>query len=156
MTGKDFEIRDGLRKEDVPAVSAFLRNMTLSAGPALSGNGIDAGYIGEKCDPERVESWSDDIVFTAWNGDQLIGFSRARKDGFVTHIFVEEGFRGRGLGTRLLTILEETLAAAGPRWIFLDAEPEAVPFYEENGWSRREASAVNPATVVPIPMEKEV
>lgn len=154
MDERDFEIRDGLRETDVPAVSAFLRNMTVAAGPALSGNGAD--YVGEKCDPERVEGWSDDIVFTAWNGEQLIGFARARKDGFVTHVFVEEGFRGFGLGTRLLTILEETLAATGTRWIFLDADPGAVPFYERNDWVRRESATVDPDTVLPVPMEKKL
>lgn len=156
MDMEDFEIRSGLREMDVPAVSAFLRNMTVSAGPALSGNGIGGSYIAEKCDPERVRLWSEDIVFSAWNGEQLVGFARARKDGFVTHVFVEEGFRNLGLGTRLLAILEETLAATGVGWIFLDADPEAVSFYERNGWIRRESVAVDPSAVVPVPMEKKL
>jgi putative acetyltransferase len=84
---------------------------------------------------EEVRLWKDDIVLTAWNGDHFAGFGRARKDGWVTHVFVRPEYRRQGLGSRILSGLEERLHAKGRKVVLLGAEPRAVGFFRINGWN---------------------
>lgn len=149
-------IREGLLPGDAERISDLMSSAPLSLDSALPSVGVGERYFREKFDSERVKEWTDDFIFTAWDADVLVGFGRARKDGFITHVFVRDGFRGEGLGTRLLTILEETLGSTGHTWLFLDADPNVVPFYECNGWVRRESDAVDLKAVLPVPMEKRL
>jgi len=156
MTEERFVIRDGLREEDVPTISSFLREFVLSPDAAFDHSEAGKEYFRRKYDPDRVCDWRDDIVMTAWDGAYLAGFGRARKDGFVTHVFVTEKYRRQGLGARLLEILEESLGAEGLKFIFLDSDSESVGFYERNGWVRREPSALDESGVLLVPMEKRM
>lgn len=156
MTEERFEFRDGLRGEEATAIADLLRSVVLTPDLPLAGSEVGERYFREKYDPERVHDWEEDIVMTVWDGDDLAGFGRARKNGFITHVFVAEEYRKQGLGTRLLRILEESLAAEGLHFIFLDADTRSVGFYERHGWNRREpGNPVGDGTLL-ISMEKRM
>jgi len=156
MTEERFVIRDGLREEYVPVIAGLLREAAISLDSAFDESGFGKEYLRRKYDSERVRDWEDDIVMTAWDGGRLAGFGRARKDGFVTHVFVANEYRRRGLGTRLLEILEESLGAEGLSYVFLDADPDAVGFYERHGWNRREPGLPIDERIMLVPMEKRM
>ncbi len=156
MTEDRFEIRDGLREEYVSAIGDLLRGAVLSPDSVFDGSGFGREYLRRKYDSERVRDWEADIVMTAWDGGRLSGFGRARKDGFITHVFVADEYRHRGLGTRLLEILEESLGAEGLSYIFLDADSDAVGFYERHGWNRREPRLPIDENIMLVPMEKRM
>ncbi|NTW14003.1 MAG: GNAT family N-acetyltransferase [Candidatus Moranbacteria bacterium] len=155
MSGK-FNVREGLRAADIPMIAELLREVTLSTDSAFDGNAAGDEYFRTKYDPDRVRDWMEDIVFTAWTDDDLAGFGRARKDGFITHVFVRKEYRNLGLGSRILGILEETLGSAGNGWLFLDADPGTIGFYERNDWTRRESGTIGNHGLLLVPMEKEL
>lgn len=154
MSTDAFEIRVGLWDGCAEKISELLGSLPLSSDAPFSSSVGGAEYFRRKYDPDRVLDWSDDIVVTVWDGEDLAGFGRARKDGFITHVFVARDERGEGLGTRILDILEESLGAEGLRYVFLDADPEAVGFYERNGWIRRESEVTSNSGMLLVPMEK--
>jgi ribosomal protein S18 acetylase RimI-like enzyme len=71
-----------------------------------------------------------------------IGMGRAISDGvsdaYLQDVVVHSTWRGRGIGTRLLTSLIEECRTAGIGWIACIAEPETVAFYTHLGFRRME------------------
>ena len=54
---------------------------------------------------------------------------------YVAHLWVDDGLRGTGLGTRVLLAIEEAARARGCRDVFLDTLAfQAAPFYEKLGY----------------------
>lgn len=156
MTEERFQIHDGLRDEYIDAIGALLSESVLSPDLAFSGSEAGGEYFRQKYAPERVRDWKEDIVITVWDRERLAGFGRARKNGFITHIFVVPEYRQQGLGTRILEILEESLGAEGLHFVFLDADKNAVGFYERKGWNRREPGLPIDERIMFVPMEKRM
>jgi GNAT superfamily N-acetyltransferase len=79
-------------------------------------------------DPARI-----DQVVVATVGGRVAGFRRLVVTGDSAELealFVDPAFMGRGVGELLL---RDALAAAGPRTVGLDADPDAEAFYAKYG-----------------------
>lgn len=78
--------------------------------------------------------------FVALDGDSFVGCSSglAYKNGetysgwfFLTDLFVEKGYRSKGLGTKLLKAVEDEIASKGLKHIWLwTSGDEALKFYK--------------------------
>jgi predicted GNAT family N-acyltransferase len=100
----------------------------------FKGTNRPAAEYGEDRDPHTVHVAAFDagrIVCCAtflpseWNGQpawQLRGMA------------TEAGYRGRGLGGRVLLLGEELCRESGPDRAWCNARVAAVPFYERHGW----------------------
>ncbi|MEI8190947.1 MAG: GNAT family N-acetyltransferase [candidate division NC10 bacterium] len=70
---------------------------------------------------------------------RVIGMGRAisdrASDAYIQDIFVEEAYRGRGIGAEIVRRLARELAADKVRWIGLIAVPGSRSFYEKLGFS---------------------
>jgi GNAT superfamily N-acetyltransferase len=54
---------------------------------------------------------------------------------YVAHVWVDDGLRGTGMGTRVLATIEDAGRARGCRAVFLDTLAfQAKPFYEKLGY----------------------
>lgn len=92
-------------------------------------------------DVERLQRFYDGspIVWTAWEGGQLVGILRGwtdgAYDGYVCDLAVAPGHQNRGIGRELL----ERCCAPLPdvQWI-LRASAVAAHYYEHLGWKRVE------------------
>jgi len=74
----------------------------------------------------------------AWDGERLVGFVRALSDGhlaaYVEDVMVHAGYRGSGVGEKVLArLLEEVGSVAN---VSLFCEPPVAPFYEKGGFRR--------------------
>lgn len=54
-------------------------------------------------------------------------------DGYVQDLVVLPGYRGRGIGTMILSTLLNYCKSAGVTWVGLIAEPGTEAFYTESG-----------------------
>lgn len=79
----------------------------------------------------------NDVSWTAWDGDLLVGLARAIRDGstiiYIQDILVLKAYQGRGIGSRFITtILDEY---EDIRQIILLTEDNQITkkFYEKNG-----------------------
>jgi predicted GNAT family N-acyltransferase len=63
-----------------------------------------------------------------------IGTGRLLPDGHIGRMAVLHSFRGRGVGSALLGELIAIAAARGLREVVLNAQVQALPFYEKHGF----------------------
>ena len=75
----------------------------------------------------------------ARQANTIIGMGRAISDrisdAYIQDITVDPAFRGRGIGSRMVTALVDRLEADGIGWIGLIAEKKTHPFYRPLGFS---------------------
>ena len=75
----------------------------------------------------------------ARQADTIISMGRAISDrisdAYIQDITVDSAFRGRGIGSRMVTTIVDRLEADGIGWIGLIAERKTHPFYRPLGFS---------------------
>jgi predicted GNAT family N-acyltransferase len=99
-----------------------------------------AVFIEEQEIPEKDE-WDDEDagsvhVVARLNRDP-VGTGRLNPAGKIGRIAVMAGYRGRGIGTRILLRLLDEARRLGIREPYLHAQVQAVPFYEKLGFACR-------------------
>jgi predicted GNAT family N-acyltransferase len=98
-------------------------------------------FVVEQCVPEEIEVDECDPVCVhviALNRDgRPIGTARMTEKGHIGRCAVLEQWRGKGIGTRLVTMLIEHAADAGRESVFLNSQVSAIPFYEKLGFISR-------------------
>jgi putative acetyltransferase len=101
--------------------------------PAESYHGIDVGALSH-----------ENVLFAVARSEQghavACGAIVLERDyGEVKRMFTTPGFRGRGIGGRLLTFLESEARARGCRQLMLETgirQPEAIALYARFGYER--------------------
>ena len=72
----------------------------------------------------------------AWDGDSLVGFARAVTDSqfraYIEDVLVLEGYRKKGIGTRMLNLLTASLGRIDVITLF--CQRKLVPYYESLGF----------------------
>jgi len=91
--------------------------------------------------PERLKKALDncETVYTAWDGDKLVGLINAIDDGeltaYVHYLCVTPEYQGKGIGSRLLRYIKEKYKDY--LYIILLAENEPlIEFYTRNGFDK--------------------
>jgi len=77
-----------------------------------------------------------DILFTAWNGDQLVGAARAVMDFsyccYLSDLAVDISYQKEGIGKTLLQLLKERIGEEVA--LILLAAPDAMSYYPHVGF----------------------
>lgn len=75
----------------------------------------------------------------AMAGERVIGMGRAISDGisdaYVQDVTVDSGWRGQGVGSRLVRLILDRLQTDGLNWVGLIAERGSAPFYAKFGFA---------------------
>lgn len=78
------------------------------------------------------------VAFVEATGE-TVGMGRCLSDGasdaYIQDVIVDPAYRGAGIGRRIVDCLLDACRKAGILWIGVVAEPEAVAFYEREGFS---------------------
>lgn len=97
--------------------------------------------------PERLKKALDhcETVYTAWNGDRLIGLINAIDDSeltaYVHYLCVDPEYQGMGIGRELLRLIKEKYRDY--LYIILVAENEPlIKYYRQNGFKWMEGEYV--------------
>lgn len=94
-------------------------------------------FIEEQAVPED-EEWDgrdpDCLHFLAYRNGQAIGTARLLPDGHVGRVAVLREGRGLGIGLRLMQATISAARLAGYREVVLDAQLQAIPFYQKLGF----------------------
>jgi GNAT superfamily N-acetyltransferase len=81
------------------------------------------------------------VALGVWDGDRLIGFTRAMSDGryraYIEDVMIDPEYRGNKIGEGMVAALLEELG--GIEIVSLFCEPQRVAFYERNGFSPSES-----------------
>ncbi len=93
-------------------------------------------------DEARMQRMFDNanVLVTAWEGDRLIGLSRAMSDmGWVCYLadlLVHEDCQGRGVGKELIRRTHEAAGGRDAITLILISAPEAMTFYPSAGFDK--------------------
>ena len=100
------------------------------------------GWWREHYDPSHIPpmlrgSYAVAIAIDVATGE-TIGMGRAISDGasdaYIQDVIVEEPYRGRGIGRRIVDALLERCSADGILWVGVVAEPDSVAFWKRAGF----------------------
>ncbi len=106
-----------------------------------AGDGVRVGPSDSPAELEKKLRRDPDLFLVAQSGDELVGSVIGGFDGrrgHVYHLAVATGFRRQGIGSQLMTELEERLRAKGCLRCYLLVRPGnsgAQRHYEQLGWS---------------------
>ncbi len=107
--------------------------------PQLKDLFLSVGWLSGNSPDRLVKAMSNsETVFSAWDGEKLIGLVNALDDGELTayahYLLVNPLYQGHGIGSKLLTALKEKYA--GYMYLVLTSESEkTVGFYKKLGFS---------------------
>lgn len=77
------------------------------------------------------------VAVGAWDGDRLVGFTRALSDGryraYIEDVMIDPDYRGNKIGERMVAALVDQLGDI--EIVSLFCEPERVAFYGRNGFA---------------------
>lgn len=79
--------------------------------------------------------------WVALDADRIIGFCEHNFAGEISRIYVHKDYLGRGVGSRLLKLAEESLKKRGCTEIRIESTVTAKAFYEKNGYKVVESAA---------------
>jgi putative acetyltransferase len=139
---------------DVQAMLAALDRYLASLYPPEANHILDA---------RALQAPGVDFLVAEFGG-HVIGCGATRRAqgadwGEVKRMFVLPAHRGQRIAERLLTALEQRLAAAGAVWARLETgrdQREALRLYERTGYRRRAAFGGYPDNGLSVFMEKRV
>lgn len=104
--------------------------------------GYDEAFLAA-CRDELTITAADlarDPIVAALLGDGMVGVAQVTSDAtgcFLEKLFVSPGCMGQGIGRRLFLWSIESARGLGARELVIDADPQAVPFYERLGCVRQ-------------------
>ncbi|GIM95182.1 GNAT family N-acetyltransferase [Paractinoplanes toevensis] len=119
-----------------PAVRALLVDVLDELSERYGGSGDDTPIADSDFSPP------DGAFFVADDGEKLVGCAGWRRhgdDAELKRMFTAKSARGRGLGRRMLTTIEDSAREAGCTRLILetgDRQPEAINLYESAGYVR--------------------
>jgi predicted GNAT family N-acyltransferase len=118
----------------------------------------EAVFIREQSVPADME-WDDAdetcVHALACAGSHAIGTGRLLPDGHIGRMAVLKAWRGRGVGSAILEYLIATARERGLRRVALNAQVQAVPFYERFGF-KREGEVFPDAGIPHLHMRREL
>lgn len=116
---------------------------------------------GHSIEEDDLDHEANDLLLGAFAGERLIGFGTLvwleGGTAQVRYMAIDEVWRKHGIGSRILSALEETARSADKSKMILNAREKAIPFYEKHGYKVTGELIVPP--FIPIPhalMEKEL
>ncbi len=107
----------------------------------------------------EVDELDDEAIhIAAYDEDKMVGVARlhfnSKEEAQIRYMAVEEGYRNRGIGSKMLEKLEEIAKEKGARYVMLNARENAVGFYLKNGYELVEKSYLLFGTIQHYKMRK--
>ena len=97
-------------------------------------------FIEEQSVPEELEWDNDDetsIHFLALLGDTPVGTARLTPDGQIGRMAVLKQHRHKGIASTLLKAVLDRASQSGLEKVFLHAQADVVPLYEQFGFIKK-------------------
>jgi predicted GNAT family N-acyltransferase len=117
----------------------FVKSVTWAASRELLSAVRHAVFVEEQKVPPELE-WDDaderafHVLATAADGTP-IGTARLKLDGRIGRMAVVKSWRGRGVGSKMLSALLDVARKQGCKTVRLHAQTQAVGFYARHGFT---------------------
>lgn len=81
-----------------------------------------------------LKSLEKSISYVALINNKIVGFGDINNLGYISRLYTDKDFQGKGIGSALLKKLEEEAMNLGLKEIKLESTTSAKPFYESKGY----------------------
>ncbi|HHU07685.1 MAG TPA: GNAT family N-acetyltransferase [Clostridiaceae bacterium] len=116
---------------------------------------------GHSITEDNLDHEKNDLLLGAFSDNKLIGFGtlvwHTGDIAQVRYMAIDASWRKSGIGSKILSALEEAARVANKSKMILNSREKAIPFYEKHGYKVTGELIVPP--FIPIPhamMEKEL
>jgi len=126
------------KKSDSKEVSDFIIKIFKEFdAKGLSMEAIE--FFSELYKKENIEKkWTKDHVIIIRSNKSIMGVGRAKKDGWITHCYVDKNYMGKGIGSILMKKLELWIRNVMKKdKILLNSSPFALQFYKKLGYTEK-------------------
>lgn len=134
-------------------------SITILCGAHYTLEEIEA-WVGPKQPDDYLQAIKDEIVLVAKEGDAVVGFGQMTKDDSrISALYVDPGHSRGGIGSMLLTRLEEEARGLGSNVVRLEAPLNAVSFCLARGFAAQGEALRTVRSGVSVPclqMEKRL
>lgn len=110
-------------------------------------------FLREKYSIDEIKKWNYDKVITIWEQTKFIGFGRAKDNGWITHLYIDTPYGGKGLGSELLSKLEKYLIENNHKVVYLNSESKALDFYIKRGYESNGPTKIQEG-IKQVPLKK--
>ena len=148
------EVVEGLT--DAIAVHIYLLLLEVEKGASFEDKKEGLEFLKKTYSLDNIKRWADDFVLSLWKNGVFVGFGRAKKDGWITHVYIDKDFQKQGIGTKILGLLERKLKENGNAELFLNSDLKALGFYKRHGWNEKNEKPTNYHGILLLPMVKIV
>ncbi len=80
------------------------------------------------------DNWKENYVVIIEDGNKIIGVGRAKNNGWITHCYVDEKYFHKGLGKKLMQMMEKWIKRNNIKTVFLNSSIFALGFYKRIGY----------------------
>ena len=87
-------------------------------------------FMEKYSEKEISEKWIKDYVIIVEDKNKIIAIGRAKKNGWITHCYVDKDYMNEGIGKVVMYRLENWLKRTRNRKILLNSSPYALGFYK--------------------------
>ncbi|MFX0116672.1 MAG: GNAT family N-acetyltransferase, partial [Candidatus Hodarchaeota archaeon] len=101
------------------------------------------------------EPYHGQKIFVAKENSKIIG-TAAIQNNLIMDVFVDPDYEGKGIGSDLVTHLEELARLQGHTSTRISANPYAIDFYEKLGYAKVEETYLEPYDLWEIIVKKKL
>lgn len=136
MRNNSIKIRR-FKKSDAEAINRLLmRVFSKYNAKEVSQKGME--FFRERYSKKNIQDmWGkDDYVLVAEKDTRLVGVGRAKKNGWITHVYVSGNYMGKGIGQTLMQKMESWLRRNSIKYAKLNSSLFALEFYKRLGYKK--------------------
>ncbi|AHM62354.1 putative acetyltransferase [Flammeovirgaceae bacterium 311] len=107
---------------------------------------VNSGLPRPTDDPERIRQMyaNSNLIYTAWDGELLVGVSRSITDWcwscYLADLAVRHEYKGKGIGKKLIELTKEKVGEQS--MVLLLSVPSAMEYYPKVGFRKQESSFI--------------
>ncbi len=118
---------------DAQKVSKLIIDIFKETNKDISKKGLKF-FLGQHSPQILIEKWNNTYAILALDENKLVGVGRAKKNGWITHCFVDKNYRRKRIGKMIMIKLEKWLIEKNAKEINLNSSPFALVFYKKLGY----------------------
>ena len=123
---------------DAQKVSKLIIDIFKETNKDISKRGEEF-FLKEHSPQNLIAKWKDTFAILVLDENKLIGVGRTKKNGWITHCFVDKEYRRKGIGKMIMKKLEKWLVEKNLKEIYLNSSPFALIFYKKLGYKLNSA-----------------
>lgn len=125
-----------LSSNEIDSVIQLIKeSFDTQVSPWYTPEGVQEFYKYIDLNAFKGRQFKDHEVYAAYMNDSLVGVIEIRNNKHISMLFINNDFRGQGIGTTLIKYIVNILRVQDIRTITVNSSPNSVDFYRNMGFN---------------------